>query len=139
MSTYIKLLTFPKVRELVNSKITNMLVQDVDSEGGYVAGWGGGGWGKVAYMGTMHFPFNFTVKLKLLFNTNQKKKKKSLFKREKRKGKQKVINNLIQAINECKYTAYSCSTVNYSDLLKHKIKYNLFLKFLVSFRFKQCY
>ena len=38
MSTYIKLLTFPKVRELVNSKITNMLVQDVDSEGGYVAG-----------------------------------------------------------------------------------------------------
>ena len=53
---------------------------------------------------------------------------------EKRKGKQKVITNLIQAKNECKYTAYSCSTVNYSDLLKHRIKYNLFLKFQVSFR-----
>ena len=42
MSTYIKLLTFPKVRELVNSKITNMLVQDVDSEGGHVVGRGAG-------------------------------------------------------------------------------------------------
>ena len=56
---------------------------------------------------------------------------------EKRKGKQKIISNLIQAINECKYSAYSCSTVNYSDLLKHRIKYNLFLKFLVSFRLQQ--
>ena len=27
-----------------------------------------------------------------------------------------------------KYTAYFCSTVNDSDLLKHRIKYNLFLK-----------
>ena len=89
MSTYIKLLTFPKVRELVNSKITNMLVQDVDSEGGYVAGWGGGGWGKVAYMGTMHFPFNFTVKLKLLFKTNQKKKKKVYLKGKREKESKK--------------------------------------------------
>ena len=38
MSTYIKLLTFRKVRELVNSKITNTLVQDVDSDRGFVVG-----------------------------------------------------------------------------------------------------
>lgn len=72
MSTYIKLLTFPKVTESVNSKITNMLVQDVDSDRGYVVGvcvLGGRG----GYMGTTHFPFNFTVKLKLLFITNKKK------------------------------------------------------------------
>lgn len=33
MSKYIKLLTFPKVKELVNSKITNLMVQDDDSVG----------------------------------------------------------------------------------------------------------
>ena len=56
MSTYIKLLTFPKVRELVNSKITNMLVQDVDSEGGYV-------W---EIMKILHFPLNFAMNLNFL-------------------------------------------------------------------------
>ena len=86
MSTYIKLLTFPKVRELVNSKITNMLVQDVDSEGGHAVGRGAERV-EVAYMGTMHFPFNFTVKLKLLFNTNQKKKVYLKGKREKESKK----------------------------------------------------
>lgn len=60
MSKYIKLLTFPKVREPVNSKITNLLVQDVDSGGGC-----GGGGGRDIW-DSLYFLLKFAVNLKLL-------------------------------------------------------------------------